>query len=311
MNESVTNGGGSNGDWWTVLSSIGLLLTAVITAYVAYLNYRTRSQLLRIKEEHSDELKRVLNEWLTELGNNFVISSTFFYDAQERRCFPLPVEEEVLFPDIERHLPVGPNLISEWDYFKKKSQEYENKRHELIGRIRGDAIQATRVPTSSGDVIRDGFVLVIYESAISLAQGKVPEWPVNQMRVERIQRARGDLFRGHMQKQNLDVAVGENESHVQKATSYLESMLGNLSKQGTSESIYVERARELLEMNTLVTERHSVLCSHIKEVLAIPIFGGECKYIKRALDPLFPSLAWFKHNTKRIFKYMKRFGSRK
>ena len=78
-------------------------------------------------------------------------------------------------------------------------------------------------------------------------------------------------------------------------------VLDNLSKDGTQESTYVAEAERLSLIETKLLEKQGKLLADIGEILAIPVLPGECKHMKRAVEPLFPSPAWFKNNVKRLW----------
>jgi hypothetical protein len=159
-------------DWQVIVT----LIIAIITAFVAYLNYRTRPLLVRTKEKHSEDLKEVLERWLSELGVEGGTIAPLFY--REERCrLHLSVEQDPLFPDLKEHMPEGTDLLSQWQNLKNACDPYDTGRSKLYGRIYNDVYNVSK-GLSVAEFVAKNFAEVIYEEASRLARGDPPYWSV-------------------------------------------------------------------------------------------------------------------------------------
>lgn len=280
-------------DWQIIVT----LIIAIITAFVAYLNYRTRPLLVRTKEKHSEDLKGVLEQWLDELGEEggIIIASLI---PPEMLChLHLRVEQDPLFLDLKEHMPEGVDLLSQWHNLKNACDSYDTGRSSLYSRIYNDVCDI-RQGLSVAEFSTEYFARVIYEQASHLAQGD-PTRSLDKhfhmkQHVEQTPNGPKTQFQSFIYDRKL--ASGDSEQQVTMATSYLASVLENLSQSGTREAGYVDEARKLKGIEDTLIEDNERLLQNIRDVLAIPILTGNCKYIKQATESFFP------FNVRRIFR---------
>lgn len=279
-------------DWQVIVT----LIIAIITAFVAYLNYRTRPLLVRTREKHSEDLKRVLEWWLAELGEGGNIVHSLI--PPEIPCrLDLSVEQDPLFPDLEEHMPEGADLLTQWQNLRNACDSYDTGRSGLYDKIYNDVCN-THQELSVAEFAAPNFARVIYEEASHLARG-APSHSIDKrlhMRQHEEQTPNGPKLRFQYLIDDQRLASGDSEQEVTRAKSYLTSVLENLSQPGTREAGYVDEARKLKDIEDTLIEDNKKLLQSIKHVLAIPILTGNCRYIKQATESFFP------FNVKRIFR---------
>ena len=308
MNESAvtiyTTGG-----WWVIVTVIGTLIIAFVTAYVAYLNYRTRPLLVRTREKHSEDIKKVLERWAAQItGDGLRDLVPSLYSSHRINKPYLDVEEEILFLDLRAHIPENFNLLTDWEAFRKNCLEYNAGREELYKKISQDVKKAFTRPPIAGSEATDYFVKAIYEDAVSLAKGEKQHWLNSKMETNKVQLvAPPSLVYANLNGRMIVEAKYKNiteaetaEQQVNAAAGHLLMVLKNLSKKGTDESSYRVEARHLHQIETNLMQQHNKLLHDINDLLAIPILAGDCKYIRMAVEPLFPAPAWFKYKIKRL-----------
>jgi hypothetical protein len=279
-------------DWQVIVT----LIIAIITAFVAYLNYRTRPLLVRTKEKHSEDLKRVLKRWLAELGAEGGTIAPLFH--RERPCrLHLSVEQDPLFPDLEEHMPEGADLLSQWQNLKNACDPYDSGRSRLYDRIHND-MQSVGQGLFVAEFFAENFAELIYEEASRLARGEPQRSLDEYFKMEQKMRQTPDDPKPWFQSTiyGWTLASGESEQQVTMAKSYLTAALENLSQPGTREAGYVDEAKRLKGIEDTLIEQNEKLLQSIKDVLAIPILTGNCRYIKRATESFFP------FNVKRVFR---------
>jgi len=279
-------------DWQVIVT----LIIAIITAFVAYLNYRSRALLVRTKEKHSEDLKGVLERWLSELGEEGGTIAPLFH--RERPChLDLSVEQDPLFPDLKEHMPEDTDLLSQWQNLKNACDPYDTGRSRLYDRIYNDVCNV-RQGLFVAEFVAKNFAEVIYNEASCLARGDSPRSLDKYLRMEHYveQTPNGPKPRFESWIYDRRLVSGDSEQQVTRATSYLTSALENLSQPGNREAGYVDEARKLKDIEDTLIEDNEKLLQSIKDVLAIPILAGNCKYIKQATESLFP------FNVKRIFR---------
>ena len=279
-------------DWQVIVT----LIIAIITAFVAYLNYRTRPLLVRTKEKHSEDLKSVLQQWLAELvaGGNIIGP---LVPPEINSHLHLSVEQDPLFIDLKEHVSEGTDLLRQWQNLKNACASYDIGRSRLYDRIYNDVCNV-RQGLVVAEFVAKHFAIVIYEEAIFLAQGDSPRSLYKYLKTERYVKQTPDGPKPRFESWIRDrrLVSGDSEQQVTRATSYLKSALENLSQPNTSEAVYADEARKLKDIEDTLIEDNTKLLQSIKDVLAIPILTGNCKYIKQATESFFP------FNAKRIFR---------
>lgn len=279
-------------DWQVIVT----LIIAIITAFVAYLNYLTRPLLVRTKEKHSEDLKGVLERWLAELRSEGSIIAPLF-DRETPSRLHLSIEQDPLLPDLKEHMPEGTDLLSQWQNLKNACDPYDTGRSRLYNRIYKDVCNM-RQGLFVAEFVEENFATVIYEEASRLARGDPPRSLDKNIHMkqhaEQTPNGPKPCFQSFIYDRRL--ASGDSEQEVTMAKSYLSSALENLSQPGTREAGYVDEARKLKDIEDTLIEDNEKLLQSIKDVLAIPILTGNCKYIKQATESFFP------FNVKRIFR---------
>jgi hypothetical protein len=92
-----------------------IMLAGVIAAYLtALLNWRSSPVLLATKEKHSKDLMDLLEDWRNEIVTQGL--PTYNPPTEEGQQFP--IEQHILFDDLNNHVPRELDPSELWDKFK-------------------------------------------------------------------------------------------------------------------------------------------------------------------------------------------------
>ena len=110
-----------------------MALTAGAALLTAYANYKARPLLLRTKEMHSDDLKRLLESWKEEVNTRTKPDLT--KPLAPGIDFRLDSEGHVLFPDLENHVPGQLHLFGKWCMLKERRAKVDSMRVALCQNV--------------------------------------------------------------------------------------------------------------------------------------------------------------------------------
>jgi len=276
----------SSPSWILVASLIATTIIAIITAYVAYLNYSTRQHLSDIKEKHTEDLKNCLNSWKLEIEQ----PTLFSLDDKQTPQIPMPIEKTAIFTDIiTEHRDLS--LFVEWVKFHDIIKKLQATMDKLFNIIETDV--SSTLGRASVDLF-DDFYLSIYRAAISSARGEpiarqyLRDAPYIAQSSSKtppffIQVHDGTVVTDYMDNETANIVA-----------SHYTNVLTNLSKTDSKEYKYVEIAKSAINVGADLHAKVKVLSSLIEQMLAVPIFIEECQYVLRSVPPIFPSPRWFR-----------------
>jgi len=122
----------------SILDFIGhyaLIITSILMLFIAWLNYRSRQFLIISHERHTDDIRKLLDRWLSELPKieakkpNEVPS---YEDAVP--VTKLLVENESLFSDLSKHDRF--NVLHHWREYVNKLECYHKDRLAFLSDVR-------------------------------------------------------------------------------------------------------------------------------------------------------------------------------
>lgn len=285
-------------DWQVIVT----LVIAIITGFVAYLNYRTRPLLMRTKEKHSEDLKQVLEQWLSELSETGGPIRPL-HNPKDPCSFYLSVETNPLFLDLKEHMLEGADPLTEWQKLKNACDPYDTGRRRLYDRICNDA-QRVGKKLFVAEFYAEHVADLVYNEAISIARAEPQRSSDEYLKVERQNRQTPNGPKPWFELSTFGrmLVSGDNEEQVTEVMSYLTLTLENLSRPGTEEGGYADEARTLEKTEQELSEQYDRLLRSIREMLATPILVGECKYIRRATEPFAPLLTKVKRVASRVWR---------
>jgi hypothetical protein len=261
--------------------SIVALITAIITAFIAYLNYRTRAQLLATKEKHTEQLQSILSKW------NQSFSPGFRPDFVTKKHVQIwSSNNPTLFEDLREHQPKELEIFKEWDEYKNTAQQCNSGMDELISDISQYVDNKIANPLFTGVEITSSYSALIYEYTILVSQNDFPAWTNSKFEYHEHNMPEGSWSTCQI-GMYIIIKKGKKEN-VERAADFFSIMIASLSNKDSSEyKRFVVKAIHLNEMAAVLEQRRIKLYQDIEEMRAIPILPGDCKHIKRALDPLF------------------------
>jgi len=275
------------GDWTQVAIAIIMLLAATAAFITAYVNYRTRPLLIRTKEMHSEDLKRVLDLWIEEL--DFQGVPALYMLLREATDLNFAVEDNILFADLKNHVPRDIDLFGQWDAFKEQRRLFDDKRLALYTSIKKYLKLYGRL-----DVLSEftdsliGFSRScadwLYKSVADKADGgKISINP--QFQIETLPdgqanlRLYGDYF-----------ARAETQFSAKAIEELLTMTVAQIDQDEPGPAAYdlLTEARNLANEQTKLKGQRQALFSSIEAARAIPILTGNCEHIARAREPFWP-----------------------
>jgi hypothetical protein len=248
------------------------LLTLVVSLYLSYVLTIRRERKLRAIERHSNDLR--------DLGKRWIEAVPFVPPAKNARDYELSFEEisiekEYLFSDIKNHIPSDMNLLELWEKFKKDLNEYCKKPFSLFQEILEDCRERTELQYNpdftKGYGFSTHFVTEIYSDIFRVIEEHEPHFLKVQTRIDKKDNGYELWTSGY------GIAQG-SEEEMKKATKVREEFLNELQT-----SKYIPKARDLIKEQDSLEKEKDLLLRKINDFISIPLYRGECKYVKWSL----------------------------
>lgn len=176
--------------------NLGLLLlalSALAALATAVLNYLSRPLLVRTIERHSDELKKIAQNWLDEIP---IIPDPRLPLTIEPDPIKIPSEDLLLFHDLKEHSPRELKVFETWNTFKQKLDEYNQKRYSICAKVIEHITPETQIPITSksedNGIFYPHLVEAVHRDANDLTKGAKPYYG-NLVKERKIE-ARADKF---------------------------------------------------------------------------------------------------------------------
>lgn len=264
-------------DWFNVLKdilshpTIVSLLTLITTLYGSYKLAMRRERKLKIVERHSDDLRALVKRWIEEIPT---ITFVGVPETSKPVIHAGPAEQEYLFADLKNHIPSGMNLFEIWQKFAEDYLFLNSNRFSLFQEIQKDMEKKLELPYNpdwKGYGFSEHFVEEIYRDVFRIVRNLRPTNLRQQTRVEKKGPDEFELWGpGH------GLAQG-NEREIKKVKQVRKQLLDELSS-----SRYVEEAKSIMHEHEQLVQSRERLVRQINNFISIPIFPGDCEYIRWA-----------------------------
>lgn len=262
---------------WVQFTVVLISLIGVLAAwYTAYLNWKTRPVFLAAKEKHSADLKNVLDSLKTELCGVFPNENLPY--AEEPSTLRLPVEERVLFKDLQNHLHSEAKVLSHlqivkdnWsDLLSQKTKTYRSLVSYLEANTGEKVLDSKKSNFPQFDGITENCLRWLFPYVVSLARG-------NDVASPQIAYDNNSLI------VNGSICYrGSSISQVGKLIE-LNIRLINQAQPSSPEHDMLFQVLKLIEIQKKFNSLKDELLRLIDEAQSVPILAGNCSYIKRAL----------------------------
>lgn len=285
MNGNTT--GMQPGDWAQVAIAVVMFLATIAAFLTAYLVYRTRPLLMRTKELHSEHLKSVLDDWKNELDHHGMPKLSVPW--QESDPFGLPVEGTVLFSDLTNHIGRDLTLFKQWNAFKVKRQDARTAQLTLYCRVKDYVKQGVGVDVlpeldTLATGINEKCIRWLYQNVVAAAErGRTISLPT--LSSSRLSDGRSTLT------QSGDWwAIVDEPSSIDRLKNLLEATVDRINDwvQATAPFYLCDDAMSIVYTKLELASLHTAMLRAIEETKATPILTGDCKYIDRAKEGLWP-----------------------
>jgi len=248
------------------------LLTLVVSLYVSYKLTMQRERKLRAIERHSNDLRDLGKRWIGALP---YIPLAKDLKITEQPLIEIRIEKEHLFSDIKNHISSDIDLFGVWEKFKKDLTEYDKKRFSLFQEILEDCTKRTKLPYNpdftKGYGFSTFFVTDIYFDIFRVVEGNEPYHLRIQIEIRKSVKAY------ELWAHEYGLAQGSQEE-MEKAKNVREEFLNELYT-----SKYVSKARDLVNYQESLKKTKEDFLTCLNNFISIPLYRGECKYVKWAL----------------------------
>lgn len=251
------------------------LLTIIVTLYISYTLAMRRERKLKIVERHSDDLRVLAKRWFNEVPTILFVGQPL---ESEPTILEAPVEHEYLFEDLKNHIPADMNLLEAWEKFKKDYLQFDENRFSLFQKILKDTEKRLELPYNpnfqKGHGFSGHFVEEIYRDAFRIVRNLRPDNLSLQTRIDKKSPGKYEFL---TPSHGL---VQGSEKEIKKAERVRREVLSELSSSG-----YIGQAKQMLEQYEDLAQSREALLRQITDFISIPIFPGDCKYVKWASGP--------------------------
>lgn len=275
------------GDWIQLAIAIVMLMAATAAVITAYMNYRSRPILIRTKEMHSEDLKRVLEWWRDGIASQGI--PELHKPIDKATDFSLPAERSILFADLKRHIPRDSYLFNKWDDFKKQRRKVDNGRVTLYNSIKNYLKQYGRLEVLS--TFTDSSIGIshhcpdwLFESVVVKAGGGGINIS-SQFQIETLPDGRVNLRRygDYWARAESQFSAKALEELLTMTVVQIEG-----GEPGPAACDLLAEARSLVKEQAKLRDQCQALLNGIEAAKAIPILTGDCEHIARAREPFWP-----------------------
>lgn len=283
MDQSVNGITPSN---WIQIGIALIALGGIIAAFfAAFLSWRSRALLLATKEKHSRDLMGILDIWTQDVANILPDDTPPLDETLPSDKTIFSIETNILFSDLENHIPAELGIFKTWDSFKSSWQNLQTRRITYYQSIRNhlerfSGLKSLTFAEENGQNlgITHSCLQWMYTNILGKAKGKSISLP--------------ELFIPDAYPNEL-MTSGQVWSWTNTPPlfkSLLITVIENIENEQSNVAEYdlLVKAREMLESQRELEQLKENLLSKIAEAKAIPILTGDCKHLKRAMEPLFP-----------------------
>ena len=227
------------------------------------------------REIHADHLRDFLKHWREATHHTYVDGRTIY----RRRHTPSDgVESSPLFGDLKEHLHSESGLMETYSKYKEYSMKFTETGYSLYIQILTDSCAKTgeKLTTESKTGLRGGYITALHEQYLTFAlTSKVAseEWLTHTIEDQTTTTGRWIVrFGGH------EIAAVEDESRAKSIRDAHEQMLRDFTNPR-----YNDLAASFVKTSRTINAEVDNLHREIDDLIAQPLFAGDCKYIQRSL----------------------------
>jgi hypothetical protein len=267
----------------TSVLALAASVSAIAALITAYLNYRSRPVLMRSVERHSEDLRKIVMDWakqIPEAKRPEEVGSSLLKPEDVH----IAIEDEFLFLDVANHIPAEIPVIRTWTEYKAHLNAYDQTRHQLLLRIQEEISRRTGLQYDSN--FQHGITIdaakAVYQDLFAEITNGSSYWK-QQVMSSKIRQSTSHPNQYELWTGRSGLAAG-TEAELTNARSILGQML-NL-KEDADETLYAkwkDTAKNLPEEKKALDKGRDQLLREVNNLSSVPIFPGECKYIKWSL----------------------------
>lgn len=275
------------GDWINIVIAFITALAAAAAFFTAYLNWRTRPQLLATKEKHSKDLMNILDSWSGQISScetNDDIPTL----EDNKYSSPCINPKSVLFDDLINHIPDELDLFSTSEQFNQIFANYENQRRSLYSTI-------------SNFILSKSHEKLISDHEYGEKNNGILRYCIDWLYQQILQKVRGQnipkvgfiIEPSSPNDLRVSDSVWARVDNPKQFQNFLEFVIDNINnnREDVAEYNLIKEAKKLCDIQVIFYKTKQTLLQKVAEAEAIPIFSGDCKHIKRATEPLFPRVS--------------------
>lgn len=240
------------------------------------------------KEFHSARIREVIRKLIEELP---VVSTSDIYhsiSAIPHSTYSgkkFHVEEEILFDDLKNHLEEYKKFNSAFNMFKRTCKEFQDKKHTIFETIKLDITKEFNLQFSTYWSISDSFSLSmvewVYQAAINLLikekyfEHYYINFKSNVNTTIKDEKEVLEYYIGGLGLIQVDNGKYSADNFRRKIDKELRDYMSKLGK-----TPYINEVKANLEILQKVSDLKDEIEMILKENLEIPIFSGDCKYLR-------------------------------
>ena len=252
------------------LVAIGTLSLAVM---VFLQMWESRKAMAR--QIHAEHLRDFLKQWRAATAHIYVEGTTIY----RLRYTPSDgIESNPLFGDLKEHLHSESGLMESYSRHKEYSMKFRETGYGLYNQILTDSCAKTgeKLTAESKTGLRGGYITALHEQYLTFAlTSKVAseEWLTHTIEDQTTTTGRWIVRFG-----GFEIAAVEDESKAKSIRDAHKQMLRDFTN-----SRYNDPAASFVKTSRTINAEVDRLHREIDELIAQPLFAGDCNYIKRSL----------------------------
>ncbi|MCJ2563306.1 MAG: hypothetical protein LN417_04370 [Candidatus Thermoplasmatota archaeon] len=263
-------------DWISLLVE-SLVAVGTLSLAVMVLLQMRESRKALARQIHAEQLRDFLEQWREAIERAYVEKHTIF---RQRYTPSNVVESNPLFDDVKAHLHKESGLMESHSRYTKHWMKFRQAGYSLYERIRTDSCAKTdeKLTTGSETGLRDAFITTLNEQYLTYASKNEVEYKESVAHRIEGQTSTTGRRRVIFMGSGSEIAVVEDKSKASVVRDTHKQMLRDYTN-----SRYNDLAARLVETSSEINTEVENLYREIDELIAQPLFAGDCKYIQRSL----------------------------
>ncbi|WP_287587663.1 hypothetical protein [Candidatus Borrarchaeum sp.] len=259
------------------------------------LAYRSRPIVLEVKKKHTDDLRKLIKRWKSEILQDAHDPASEVVHSKPQP-FDLSVEKEFLFSDLQNHMPSELDLFDVWNNYKKHLYDYNLKRYKLFQAIRQETINRLKLPIGTKlKEIEKNCCEGIYTHLFNVAEGEKQIYTEFNYAID----AQNNTHQLRFKIGNYAIVTVSNTDKelLNNVRDAHMNWLNELT-QSCDNSEFVKDAKELIKLDGDLHEDRQNLERNLNNYMSIPVLPKNCKYtgwaLSSVLDPIKGTINWIR-----------------